>query len=173
MKRIAMPTVLLILILILPGLSGPRAGESVEGVEKDLLAIIKDLDAVESEIGRIEDLGRTPKATSIRIEIFGSGAVAVPVRARLIVQGRVEEDHGWGKAERDVFAGGAAPLVLSVPFLPGTYAARVELQSPSWKASPAADVSIRLAKGQTALVRFRLAPSPGKAEPALTRLETR
>jgi hypothetical protein len=158
--------------LLLPG-GRPHAAESLEGVEKDLTAIIREMDSIQSELDRIEDVAKAPVATSIRLEIHGDGRVTPPARVRLLVGGKVEEEREWGKAERDIFSGGSVPLVLNVPFLPGSYPARVELSNPAWKRAAGVDVPMVIEKGKTLPVRLKLSARPGKDDPSLSRLEAR
>lgn len=169
MKKTALFVGLLIL-LTLPA-RGLAAGESAEGIERELTAILKEMDALQSELDRIEEFSKAPKATAVRLEIGGEGSVAAPSAARILVGGKLEGEREWGKAERDVFSGGAVPLVANFPLLPGSYAARVELPGPAWKTAPAVDVSLDVRKGETLPVRLKLVAAPGKAVPALRRVE--
>lgn len=166
MKRIAAPA-LLLCALAWPA-AVPAAGETAERIEKELTSVLKEMDAIRSELDRIDDMTRLPKATGVRIEIQGSGAVPAPAVLRLSLQGRTEEERTFGRAERDAFAAGSSPLVLQLPLLAGSYAARIELFNPSWKTVPAADFPLSVAKGETATLRFTLGPSAGRADPVLT-----
>lgn len=167
MKRAA--SAVLLLCLLLP--AGIRAeGESLEAIEKDLSSIVKEMDAMSSELDRIQDLAAVPKATSIRVEIRGGAGLPAPAAGRLLVLGKVEEEKEWSRAERDVFPGGS-PLVFQVPFLPGSHNARFEVAHPSWKARPSADFQAVLRKGDTFLLKLRLSLPPGKAEPVLVPAE--
>ncbi len=165
MKTVALLAALVI-VPILPA-RGLAAGDTAESVEKELGAILKEMDALQSELDRIDDFARAPKATVLRLEIGGDGNVAPPSAARILVAGRVEGEREWGKAEREVFSGGAVPLVANIPFLPGRYAARIELTGPAWKTPPAVEVPLEIRPGETAAVKLRLVAAPGKGTPAL------
>lgn len=163
MKRIAALFALLCALAPAPC----AAAESAEEIEKELTSILREMDALRSELDRIDDMTRVPKATGVRIEIRGNGGVPAPAAARLVLQGRTEAERALGKAEREAFAAGSAPVVLQLPLLPGSYEARLELLHPSWKTTPAADFPLPLTKGETAALRFTLAPAPGGADPVL------
>ena len=119
------------------------------------------------ELDRVAELSSLPKATGVRIEIRGAGGVASPASVRVLVGGKTEDEREFAKAERDAFAGNAAPLVVQVPLLPGSHKARVELSHPFWKSPVAADFTAGVAAGTTAVVRFRLAAPAGNGAPAL------
>lgn len=145
------------------------APESLEAIEKDLSAILSEMDAMRAELDRIGELSSVPKATGVRIEIEGARGATAPSAVRLLVDGKAEDEREFGKAERDAFAAGSSPLVVQLPLLPGSHQARIELSHPYWKARPAADFAIAVKAGATAQFRFRLsAPSKSKGSPALT-----
>lgn len=144
---------------------------SQDNVEKELTAILGEMDALRAELDRIEELARTPKATGVRIEIVGEGNVTPPASVRIVVGGRVEGEREWGKAERNAFPEGGVPLTATVPLLPGSYAARVELYGPAWKSALAVDVPLEVRTGQTAGLRLKLAAVPGSPVPALRRVD--
>lgn len=167
MKRTA-ATALILFCLALPAATR-AAEESLEAIENDLSALLKEMDAISSELERIQEITAAPKATAIRVEIHKGANLPAPVAGRILVRGNVEEKREWTTAERDAFAGGA-PLVFQVPFLPGTYAARLEVAHPTWKVTPGADFQASLSKGETLLVRLRLSVPPGKTDPVLVPL---
>lgn len=165
MRRIAA----LALVLAALCVPGPApAAESAEDIEKELDAILAEIDGMRQELDRIEETARVPRATGLRVEIRGRGGVQAPVAVRLLLQGRVEEERALGRAERDAFAAGSAPLVVQFPVLPGRYAGRLELLHPSWRAVPAAEFPVALDKGQTAARTFTLSPAPDRPEPVLS-----
>lgn len=164
--RRAAATVLLSIFLFLPCAAEAAEG-SVETVESELAAILKEMDAMSSELDRIEEITAAPKATAFRIEIHKAGNPPGPASARLLLKGAVEDEREWSKAERESFAGGM-PLVLLVPILPGAHSGRVEVAHPSWKTTPAADFQANARKGDTVLIRLVLSVPPGKTDPALS-----
>ncbi len=164
--RNAFATILLSALLLLPCAARSAQG-SAEGVESDLAAILKEMDAMSSELDRIEEITAAPKATGIRIEIRKSGNPPGPASAHLKLKGASEEDREWSRAERESFADGL-PLVFQAPVLPGAYAGRIEIAHPSWKSRPSAEFQATAKKGETVLIRLVLTPVPGKTEPALS-----
>lgn len=165
MKTRAAAAALMLSLVLSPG--ARAAPESLEAIEKDLSAILSEMDAARAELDRIADLSAVPKATGVRVEIHGGPGAAPPASARVLLAGKVEDEREFGKAERDAFAGGSAPLVVEFPLLPGSYAARIELSHPYWKDRVAADFPVGLKPGETSLLRLRLsAPGAGKS-PAL------
>lgn len=167
MKRIAI-TILIFIFSFSPAVSA-AAEESLEAAEKDLAAAIAEMDAISSELDRLQEMVAMPKATMLRIEIRKGSGAQVPISGRVLLQGNVEEEREWAKAERDAFAGGT-PLVVLVPVLPGTYAGRVEIAHPSWKTTPGAEFQAAARKGETVLLRYLLSAVPGRSEPALSRV---
>ena len=165
MRRYA-ATFVLFICLLLPS-AALAAEESLETVEADLAAVIKEMDAMSSELDRIREFTVAPKATALRIEILKGGDLPGPISGRLHLQGSVEGEKEWSKAERDMFAGGA-PLVLQVPVLPGAYAGRIEIAHPAWKTTPAADFQANARKGETVLLKLLLSTHPGKTDPVLS-----
>ncbi len=165
MKKVA--AVAAVLILFVPAPGAPAAPESLEAIEKDLSAILSEMDAIRTELDRIGELSALPKSTGVRIEIHGTGGVAAPAAARFVVDGKTEDEREFGKPEREAFAGGSSPLVVQLPLLPGSYRARIELSHPYWKSGPAADFPVSVSTGTTALVRFRLSAPAGKGPPVL------
>jgi hypothetical protein len=143
------------------------AEESLEAVENDLAAALKEMDAMSAELGRIEEITAAPKATALRIEILKGGNLQGPVAGRLLVQGTVEEEREWSRADRESFASGSS-LVFHAPLLPGTYAARFEVANPAWKTTPGANFQANVRKGETVLIKFRLSVPTGKTEPVLS-----
>ncbi|MGE5189739.1 MAG: hypothetical protein ACM3NF_06750 [Gemmatimonadota bacterium] len=158
----------LLLSVLLPAPARPADPGSLDAIEKDLAAILSEMDAIRSELDRISEISAAPKATGVRLEIHGSGGAPAPAGFRLLVGGRLEEEREFGKAERNAFAGGSAPIVVEVPLLPGSYQARIELSHPYWKGRPAADFTVGVKTGATALLRFRLSAATGGGPPALT-----
>ena len=159
-------------ILLLSWPVGAPAADTAEAVEKDLAAVFQRMDAMKSELDRIEELAGAPKAKMLRIEILSDATVPVaPVKARFLVDGRVEDEREWSKVERESFSDRHVPmpLVFVIPYLPGSWPARLEVQNPAWKTSPAFDFQASIRKGETTVLRLRIGASGGKAEPALTR----
>lgn len=165
MRRPAATFVLFVCLFLPSAVRG--AEESLEAVETDLAAALKEMDALSSEIDRIREFTAAPKATALRIEILKGADLPGPVSGRLLLQGSVEEEREWSRAERESFAGGA-PLVLQVPLLPGTYGGRIEIAHPSWKSTPAADFQASARKGETVLLKLLLSAPPGKVDPVLS-----
>jgi hypothetical protein len=165
MRRSAANFVLFI-CLLLPS-AALAAEESLEAVETDLAAVLREMDAMSSELDRIQEFTAAPKATALRIEILKGADLPGPVSGRLLLQGSVEEKREWSRSERDSFAGGA-PLVLQIPLLPGTYAGRIEIAHPSWKSTPAADFQANARKGETVLLKLVLSAPPEKTDPVLS-----
>jgi hypothetical protein len=148
------------------------AAETAEAVEKDLAAVFQRMDAMKTELDRIEELAAAPKATMLRIEILADGTAPVaPVHARFLVDGKVEDEHEWSKVDRDSFSDRNVPmpLVFIIPYLPGSYASRLEIQNPAWKSPVAFDFNTAMRKGETTILRLRLGTPAGKAEPQLTK----
>lgn len=166
MRKVA--AVAAVLILLVPAPGTPAAPESLEAIEKDLSAILSEMDAIRTELDRIGELSAVPKATGVRIEIHGAAGVPAPAAVRFLVGGKPEDEREFGKAEREAFAGGSFPLVVQLPLLPGSYRARIELSHPYWKAGPAADFPVAVTTGTIALVRLRLSAPTGKGSPSLT-----
>jgi len=168
MKRSAAAAAILLCLFPAAGSPAPpTAPEPLEAIEKDLAAILSEMDTVRAELDRIAELSSLPKATGVRIEIHGTGGAAAPAAVRLLVGGKTEDEREFGKAERDAFAGGGSPLVVQLPLLPGSYKARIELSHQYWKAPLSADFPVGVKTGETALVRFRLSPTAGNGPPAL------
>lgn len=169
------------LCFLFPAFAGPAAadpkgapGESMEAVEKDLVTILKEMENIQAELDRLGEVAAFPKATGIRIEIHREGSVPAPVQARILVQGKVEEERDFAKTERDNFSGAVpAPLVFQIPYLPGTYHCRFEVLHPSWKAPPATEFDATIRKGDLFLIRVRLTSPGDKGGPALLRVKDR
>lgn len=164
--RRAAATILLSIFPFLPCAALAAEG-SPETVESELAAILKEMDAMSSELDRIEEITAAPKATGLRIEIHKAGNPPGPVSARLLLKGTVEDEREWSRAERESFAGGT-PLVFQVPILPGAYAGRIEIAHPSWKSNAAAEFQANPRKGETVLIKLVLSVLPGKTDPALS-----
>ncbi|MBI5576595.1 MAG: hypothetical protein HY896_09575 [Deltaproteobacteria bacterium] len=158
-------TAVLLLLLLHPAILLAE-GDSLEAIEKDLSSIIKEMDAMSSELDRIQDLAAAPKATAIRVEIVGGAGFPAPFSGRLSIGGKTENERDWTKSERDAFSGGA-PLGFQAPLLPGTYSARFEIVHPSWTVAPSADFQAILKKGETFVLKLNVSPIPGKSEPVL------
>lgn len=165
MKRIAALAATLA-VMILPAGARGAGGESVEAIEKDLASILAEMETIRSELDRIGEIAALPKATGLRVEIYGGVGVPAPAAGRLIVQGRAEDEREWSLSEREAFPGGA-PLVVQIPFFPGVHPGRIEVAHPSWKTPAAAEFRVSIGMGETPSLRFRLSAQPGKAEPAL------
>jgi hypothetical protein len=162
---------LLFLIFASPAAADSKgtAGESMEAIEKDLVTILQEMEGIQSELDRLEEIAVFPKATGIRIEIHRGGSVSAPVHMRILVQGKVEDDRDFSKAERDAFSGNTShPLVFH---LPGNHQCRFEVLHPSWNVAPSAEFLATIRKGETFLVRFRLSSPEGKGNPVLLRFK--
>ncbi len=156
-------------------LSGPmqpaRAAETAEAVETDLAAVFHRMDTMKGELDRIEELAAVPKATMLRVEITADATATVPpVSARFLVDGKVEDEREWSKVERESFSDRNVPmpLVFVIPYLPGNYPARIEIQNPSWKTPVAFEFQAAMRKGETTALRLRLGTPAGKTAPLLS-----
>ena len=159
-------------ILLLGPVPFARSAETAEAVEKDLAAVFQRMDAMKTELDRIEELAAAPKATLLRVEIMADGtAPGAPVSARFRVDGKVEDEHEWSKIERESFSDRHVPmpLVFVIPYLPGNWPAQLEIQNPAWKTPPTFAFQAAMRKGETVTLRLRLSTPAGKTEPALTR----
>jgi len=123
---------MLICLAVLPQKSR-GAGDPTDAIEKDLSGILKEMDALSSELERIEEIAVAPKATTVRIEIRKGSGGAVPAAWKLFVDGKPEMEGELPKGERDRFQSGTEGLVVQAPLLPGEHEARLELSHPSWK----------------------------------------
>ena len=127
------------------------------------------MEKIQSELDRLGEIATFPKATGFRVEIHRVGEVPAPVRVRILVQGKVEEERDFAKPERDNFSGRiAAPLVFQMPYLPGSYRCRFEVLHPSWKVPPTTEFDAIIRKGEVSLFRLRLTAAGGKGEPDLS-----
>jgi len=164
------PSRLAALLLILPLLwlaAFPRAGRAAEdatdAIEKELLSVLREMDALSSELARIEEIVAVPKATSLRIEIRGVGEIAPPVSAKLLLSGKTEAEREFSKEERDAFHPDSGVIVWNIPVLPGTYEARLVLSHPYAKQSPSFEFRPSLKAGETFPLRLTLRFSKEKA----------
>jgi hypothetical protein len=146
------------------------AGDATDAIEKDILGILKEMDALSAEMERIEEIAVTPRPTSIRVEVRKGGAVPAPAGWKLFLDGKPEMDREWSKGERERFQSGSEPLVLNAPLLPGTHEARLELSHPSWKSPAVHLVRSTVRAGETFRVRLTLTLPAGKQEPALVQV---
>jgi hypothetical protein len=168
------PCRLAALLLILPflGLAAfPRAGRAAEdatdAIEKELLSVLREMDALSSELARIEEIVAVPKATSLRLEIRRAGDLPAPASSKMYLSGKVEAERDWSREEKERFLSGAGPVVLDVPALPGAYEGVLLLSHPSWKTSPAFTFRPTVKAGGTYLLRVTLSLPPGSKEPVL------
>ncbi len=166
MKRIAAAAAVLVCLVSASGVTA--APESLEAIEKDLSAILSEMDTIRLELDRIGELSSMPKATGVRIETQGAAGAQAPAAARFVVGGKAGDEREFGKAERDAFQNGKSPLVVELPLLPGSYQARIVLSHPRWKVPPSADFAVAVKPGTTALVRFKLSAPARKKPPALS-----
>jgi hypothetical protein len=157
------PCRLTALLLILPLLwlaAFPRAGRAAEdatdAIEKELLSVLREMDALTSEVARIEEIVAVPKATSLRIEIRGVGEIAPPASAKLLLSGKTEAEREFSKEERDAFHPGSGAVVWNIPVLPGQYEARLVLSHPHAKQSPSFEFRPALKAGETFLLRLTI-----------------
>ena len=165
MKRTAALAAMLVL-LVLPARAPGAGADNVEAIEKDLAAVLAEIEAVRSELDRIGEIAALPKATFLRIEVHGVRGVSAPAACRLVLQGKTEDEREWTRAEREAFAGGS-PLVIQIPYFPGLHRGRIEVAHPSWKNPVASEFQANVAKGETSSLRFMLSAQPGKGDPAL------
>jgi hypothetical protein len=168
------PCRLAAVLLILPFLvlaACPRAGRAAEdatgAIEKDLLSVLREMDALSSELARIEEIVAVPKATFVRLEIRRAGNIPAPASSKMYLSGKVEAERDWSREEKDRFLSGDGAVVLDVPALPGTYEGRLLLSHPSWKTSPAFDFRPTVKAGGTFLLRVTLSLPPGSMAPVL------
>lgn len=176
MKNPCRPARLLLTLLILPFLGlaafppAVRAGEdATEAIEKELLSVLREMDALSSELARIEEIVAVPKATSLRIEIRGVRDMAPPVSAKLLLSGKTEAERKFSKEERDAFLSISGAIVWNIPVLPGLYEARLVLSHPNAKQSPHFEFRPPLKAGDTYLLRLTLSLPPGSKTPVLSR----
>lgn len=162
------------LLLILPflGLAAyPRAGRAAEdatdAIEKELLSVLREMDALSSEFARIEEVVAVPKATFLRLEIRRAGDLPAPASSKVYLSGKEETGHDWSREEKDRLLSGDRPVVLDVPVLPGAYEGRLLLSHPSWKTSPTFDFRSSVKAGETFLLRVTLSLPPGSKVPVL------
>jgi len=168
------PCRLTALLLILPVLGlavFPRAARAAEdatdAIEKELLSVLREMDALSSEFARIEGIVAVPKATSLRIEIRGAGQLAPPASAKLLLSGKTEAEREFSKEERDAFLPDSGAIVWNIPVLPGLYEARLVLSHPYAKQSPFFDFRPSVKSGETFLLRVTLSLPPGSKSPVL------
>lgn len=165
---------LLLILLILPflGLAAfPRAGraeeDATDAIEKELLSVLGEMDALSSELARIEEIVAVPKATSFRIEIRGVGEIAPPVSARLLLSGKTGAEREFSKEERDAFLSNSGSIVWNIPALPGLYEARLVLSHPYAKQSPSFEFRPSVKAGEAFLLRVTLSLPTGSKAPVL------
>ena len=168
------PCRLATLLLILPFLwvaAFPRGGRAAEdandAIEKELRSVLREMDALSSELARIEDIVAVPKATSLRIEIRGAGGTSPPASAKLLLSGKTEAEREFPKEERDAFLSASGAIVWNIPVLPGTFEARLVLSQPYAKLSPSFDFRPSVKAGETFLLRVTLSLPPGSQAPVL------
>lgn len=160
----------LVLWRILSPVPAPAA-DSMESVEKELTEVLRELDAIRSEVERIEEFLALPQATGIRIELHREGDVPAPARGRVLVRGTVEDEREWSRGEREAFQGpGALAIAWQVPLLPGSFPAKLELFHPAWRSPPSLEIPVTLKRGEVVPVRLRLYQPKGAAAPVLAPL---
>ena len=169
-RRLALLSILAALCLAASPTWARGAEDATDAIEKDLLGILKEMDALSSEMERIEEIAVTPRPTSIRIEIRKGGAVPAPAAWKLFLDGKQEMDREWSKGERERFQAGSESLVLNAPLLPGTHEARLELSHPSWKKPVVHLLRSTVRTGETFRVRLTLTLPAGKQEPVLVQV---
>jgi hypothetical protein len=162
------------LLLILPFLwiaAFPRSARAVEdatdAIEKELLSVLREMDALSSELARIEEIVAVPKATSFRIELRGNGQIASPASAKLLLSGKTGAEREFSKEERDAFNTNSGAIVWNIPALPGLHEARLVLTHPYSKQSPSFEFRPSLKPGDTFLLRVTLSLPPGSKTPVL------
>lgn len=173
MKNPFRPSTILRILLILPLLlvaASPRSGgaaDATDAIEKELLSVLGEMDALSSELARIEEVVAVPKATSVRIEIRGIGEIAPPASAKLLLSGKTEAEREFSKEERDAFHPGSGAIVWNIPVLPGVYEGRLVLSHPYATRSPSFDFRPSVKSGETFLLRVTLSLPPGSNAPVL------
>ena len=162
------------LLLILPFLwvaafprSARAAEDSTDAIEKELLSVLREMDALSSELARIEEIVAVPKATSFRIELRGDGQIASPASAKLLLSGKTGAEREFSKEERDAFNTNSGAIVWNIPALPGLHEARLVLTHPYSKQSPSFEFRPSLKPGDTFLLRVTLSLPPGSKTPVL------
>jgi hypothetical protein len=158
----------ILLLLPLVGLAAfphsvPAEDDPTDAIEKELVSVLREMDSLSEELDRIGEISAVPKATSIRIEIRGTGEIAPPVSGKLLLSGKPEADREFSREERDAFLAGSGAIVWNVPVLPGRYEARLVLAHPYAHQSPSFVFRPSLAPGETFLLRLTLRFAEGKA----------
>lgn len=143
------------------------AEESLEAIEKDIQSVLSEMETLRSELDRLGEVAALPRATGMRIEILRDEGAPAPAAARLLLDGKPEDEREWSKSERDAFSSGKAPLVVHLPVLPGLHKARFELSHPAWKAPAAAEFPAEVRRGETFSAKWRLLAPSGKSGPSL------
>lgn len=153
-------TALLLLLSFLGLAAFPRAVRAEEdandAIGKELLSILREMDALSSELARIEEISVVPKATSLRIEIRRVGEISPPASAKLFLSGRTAAEREFSKEERDAFISGSGAIVWNIPVLPGPYEARLVLSHPYAKQSPSFEFRPSPKAGETFPLRLTL-----------------
>ena len=162
------PCRLAALLLILPFLwvaAFPRAGraeeDATDAIEKELLSVLREMDALSSELSRIEEIVAVPKATSLRIEIRGAAS------AKLLLSGKIEAEREFPKEDKDAFLSASGAILWNIPVLPGQFEARLVLSHPNAKLSPSFDFRPSVKAGETFLLRVTISLPPGSKVPVL------
>lgn len=166
MKQQRIAAVLLFLpFLGLAASPGPaRAAEdATDAIEKELGSLLREMDALSSELDRIGEIAAVPKATSLRIEIRGAGGIAPPVSAKLIFSGKTVAEREFSREDKDAFLSDRGPIVWNVPVLPGPHEARLVLSHPFSKQTPSFDFHPSPKPGETHLLRLTLGFADGKS----------
>jgi hypothetical protein len=147
-----------------PGPARP-AEDAADAIEKELGSLLREMDALSSELDRIGEIAAVPKATSLRIEIRRTGEIAPPASAKLILSGKTAAEREFTREEKDAFLSDQGAIVWNVPVLPGAYEARLVLSHPFSKQSPSFDFHPSPKPGETQLLRLTLgfaAGAPGR-----------
>jgi hypothetical protein len=168
-RRLALFPILAALFLAAPQHQAYGAEDATYAIEKDLLRIIKEMEALSVELQRIEETAFPPGPTSIHVEIRKEGPVPAPAAWKLVVGGKQEMGRKWSEGERERFQSDSESLVLNAPLLPGTHETWLELSHPSWKRPAVHVFRSTVGAGETFRIRLRLALPTGKQEPALVR----
>lgn len=160
MKNPCRPATFLMIMSLLCFVAFPRAVRAEEdandAIAKELLSILREMDALSAELDRIEEISVVPKATALRIEIRRSGEIAPPASAKLFLSGRTAAEREFSKEERNAFISGSGAIVWNIPVLPGPYEARLVLSHPYAKQSPSFEFRPSPKAGETFPLRLTL-----------------
>ncbi|GAB4241116.1 MAG: hypothetical protein OHK0028_19470 [Deltaproteobacteria bacterium] len=147
--------------LATPPLSAWPAEDAADAIEKELRTLLREMDALSTELDRIGETAAVPKATSLRIEIRRSGGIAAPASAKLLLSGKAAAEREFSREEKDAFVSEGGVIVWNVPVLPGSYEARLVLSHPFSRQTPSFDFHPSPKSGETFLLRLTLGFADG------------